>query len=132
MTLAAIGHETFALFIPIVSIMGGIGVAIVAIIMGGRRKELEHKERLIAMEKGMPIPDPPAKRERPAYKRQRTGGLVCTFLGLSLTVAMLVAGGVEAGVWGLPLLAIGVGLLVSSAIEKRENGESGPSQASSL
>jgi hypothetical protein len=81
----------------------------------------------------MPIPDPPAKRERPAYKRQRTGGLVCTFLGLALTLAMSVAGGWEAGVWGLPLVAIGVGLLVSSGIEKRETDQaSGSSQVEVL
>ena len=131
MTLAAIGAETFALMIPIVSVIGGISVAIVAIIMGGRKKELEHKERLLAMEKGLPIPEGPIKRQRPAHKKHRTGGLVCTFLGIALSYAMYVSGGPEAGVWGLPLVAIGLGLLVSSFIERREQSDAGQSVAGS-
>jgi hypothetical protein len=121
MLIGALDADTFALVIPIVSIIGGIAIAIVAIVMGSRKKELEHKERLIAMEKGLPIPESPTRRERPAHKRHRTGGLVCTFLGLALSFAMFVSGGPEAGVWGLPLLGIGVGLLMSSTIERRED-----------
>jgi hypothetical protein len=113
--------ETFALAIPIISIIGGVSIAIVGIIMAGRKKELAHRERLIAMEKGLPMPDEPKDESRPAHKRHRTGGLVCVFLGGALTIAMYVSGGEVAGVWGLPLLGVGVGLLVSSYIERKED-----------
>jgi hypothetical protein len=122
--------EVFAIFIPIVSIIGGIAIAIVAIVVAGRKKELEHKERLIAMEKGIPIPDNPEARRllRPAYQKNRTGGLVTLFLGIALSFAMWVAGGAVAGVWGLPMVGIGVGLLVASALERKEEKEGeGPS-----
>ena len=73
-----VGPESLAIFIPIVSIIGGIAVAIVAIVMAGKKKELEHKERLTAMEKGMAIPESPEGKHllRPAYQKNRTGGLV--------------------------------------------------------
>lgn len=128
MTIGALDADVFALVIPIVAILGGITIAIVAVIMGGRKKELEHKERLLAMEKGMPIPEGRDRRDRPAHKRHRTGGLVCACLGISLSFAMYVSGGIEAGVWGLPLVGIGVGLLASSTIERREEESTGPDQ----
>jgi hypothetical protein len=112
--------ETLAVMIPITAVMGGIAIAIVGIIMGARKKELEHKERIIAMEKGMPIPKQPETICRPAYQSNRTGGYVLTLLGVALTIAIWVTAGIEGGIWGLIPLAIGIGLLVSSSIEKRE------------
>jgi hypothetical protein len=112
--------ETLAIMIPITTIIGGIAVAIVAIIMSGRKKELEHKERLIAMEKGVGLPELPIKPERPAYLQNRSAGLVLTFLGIALTIAIWVPAGAEGGVWGLIPLAIGIGLLVSSVLERKE------------
>ena len=112
--------EALAIMIPIVTIIGGIAVAIVAIIMSGRKKELEHKERLTAMEKGVTLPELPLEPKRPAYLQNRSAGLVMTFLGIALTIAIWVPAGAEGGVWGLIPLAIGVGLLVSSVLEKKE------------
>jgi hypothetical protein len=127
MTLGTLGVEQFALLIPIVSILGGITIAIVAIIMASRKKELEHKERIIAMEKGIEIPvnRPEPKQSRPKHRTHRTAGLVTTFVGVALSFAMFVSGGAVAGVWGLPILAVGLGLLVSSLIERKEDGAEG-------
>jgi hypothetical protein len=113
--------DTLAVMIPITAIMGGIAVAIVGIIMGSRRKELEHKERIVAMEKGIAIPEPPKVECRPAYKSNRTGGLVMTLIGIAVTVANWTVAGAKGGVWGFIPLAIGLGLLISSAIEKKED-----------
>jgi hypothetical protein len=112
--------ETLAVMIPIAGVLGGILIAIVAIVLGGRKKELEHKERLLAMEKGIEIPQPTKPEHRPAYQSNRTAGLVMTFLGIAITIANWVVGGTNAGVWGFIPLAIGVGLLVSAAMEKKE------------
>lgn len=112
--------ETLAIMIPIVTIIGGIAVAIVAIIMSGRKKELEHRERLTAMEKGVTLPETSLEPKRPAHLQNRSAGLVMTFLGIALTIAIWVPAGAEGGVWGLIPLAIGIGLLVSSTLEKKE------------
>jgi len=112
--------DTLAVMIPITAIMGGIAVAIVGIIMGARKKELEHKERIIAMEKGIAIPEPPKTECRPTYQSNRSSGFVMTCIGIAITLALWITAGSEGGVWGLIPLAIGVGLLISSTVEKKE------------
>jgi len=112
--------EVFAMTIPLLTIFGGVAIAIVAIMGEGRKKELKHKERLVAMEKGIPIPDDPLKAKRPAHLRNRSGGLVMTLLGLALTIALFAVAGKDGGVWGLLPLAVGIGLLISSALERKE------------
>lgn len=116
--------ETFAISIPVIAIMGGIAIAIVAIFMEGKKKELKHKERLLAMDKGMEIPTEPVEPRRPSYLKNRTGGLVMTLLGIALTIALWTVADATGGVWGLLPLAIGVGLLISSYLEQRESERS--------
>ena len=113
--------ELFAILIPITALMGGIAIAVVAILTGARKKELEHKERLIAMEKGMSIPEPAKPVCRPTYQSNRTSGFVMTMIGIALTIALWVTAGPTGGVWGFIPLAIGIGLLISSALEKKES-----------
>ncbi|HEU4366121.1 MAG TPA: DUF6249 domain-containing protein [Candidatus Krumholzibacteria bacterium] len=112
--------ETIALAIPILFVMGGILVAITAIIMHGRRKDLEHRERLLAMEKGLPIPEPAPVKERPKYSNRRANGLVLTGIGIALTIAMWTQDGADEGVWGLIPLFVGLGLLIAGHLDKRE------------
>lgn len=112
--------EVFAITIPLLSIFGGVAIAIAAIVMGGRKKELVHKERVLAMEKGIDIPIAPSREKRPAHLHNRSAGLVMTLLGLALTIALWAVAGKNGGVWGLIPLAIGIGLLVSAALEKRD------------
>lgn len=112
--------ETFALTIPLLMIFGGVAISIAAIIMSGRKKELVHKERLIAIEKGIDLPAEAKKSKREPYLSNRTGGLVMSLTGLTTTIALWTVTGSVGGVWGLIPLGIGVGLLISSALEKKE------------
>jgi cadmium resistance protein CadD (predicted permease) len=115
-----IGPETIAIFIPIIAVLGGVLIAITAIIVGGRKKDQEHQERLRAMEKGIPLPDPPEKEVKKTYSGRRAGGLVLSGIGLALWIAISTAEGTEEGVWGLIPLFIGVGLLIAAFFDKRE------------
>ncbi len=112
--------ETIALSIPILAVMGGILIAITAIIVGGRRKEFEHRERVLAMEKGLPVPMETPPVERPRYSNRRANGLVLTGIGLALTIAMWMEDGTSTGMWGLIPLFIGIGLLIAGHLDKRE------------
>jgi hypothetical protein len=121
MLFGRIEAETIALSIPILVVMGGILVAITAIVMQARRKDLEHRERILAMEKGLPLPaETPVKQERPRYSARRANGLVLTGIGIALTIAMTVEDGGDTGVWGLIPLFIGVGLLIAAHLDKKE------------
>lgn len=115
--------EVVAISIPILAVCGGVLIAITAIIVGGRKKEQEHRERLVAMEKGIAPPQPAPEVERPKYSSRRANGLVMTGIGLALTIAMTISDDLESGVWGLIPLFIGIGLLIAGNIDKREYDE---------
>ena len=116
-----IGPEVFAMTIPLLSIFGGVTIAIVAIIMSGRKKELIHKERLLAMEKGIDVPVLERKQEKePGYIASRKTGLIMLSLGLALTFALWAVAGKDGGVWGLIPLAIGIGLMVAAHLEQKD------------
>lgn len=113
--------EMVAVFIPIVAVLGGVFIAVTAVVMNGRRKELEHRERILALEKGLPIPSPALERERPKYSGRRTNGFVMAGVGLALTIALSAEEGfADGGVWGLIPLFIGIGLLIAGTMDKRE------------
>lgn len=118
--LGFIDAEVVAVSIPVIAIMGGIALAIVAVIMGGRKKELEHKERILAMEKGLELPPAKVIEKAPKYSGTRTAGFVLLFLGLTLWFAISVAEGFRDGVWGLLPAAIGAGMLVGAHLEKTD------------
>lgn len=120
MLFGRVDAETIALSIPIMAVMGGILIAITAIVMNGRRRDLEHRERLLAMEKGLPMPTEPPVKERPKYSNRRANGLVLTGIGVALTIAMWVEDGADSGVWGLIPLFIGIGLLIAGHLDKAE------------
>lgn len=120
---ANIGPEHIAVMIPIVAILGTFAVVVVAIIVEGRKKDLQHKERLVALEKGLPLPEPPEKESKPVHSIRRAWGLVWLGLGLALTIALAVnpdAADVNAWGWGLIPLFIGVGLIIASVLDKKE------------
>jgi hypothetical protein len=119
-TASFLNTATFAITIPLLCILGGVAISITAIVMAGRKKELKHKERVVAMEKGIEIPAEKREEKRPEYLSNRSGGLVMTFIGIALTIALWATAGKDGGVWGLIPLGIGVGLLISSALEKKE------------
>ncbi|HET6347838.1 MAG TPA: DUF6249 domain-containing protein [Candidatus Krumholzibacteria bacterium] len=115
-----IDADTVALSIPILAVCGGVLIAITAIVVNGRKKEQEHRERLVAMEKGIIPASPAPEAEKPRYSSRRANGLVMTGIGFALTIAMSVADGIDSGVWGLIPLFIGIGLLIAGSIDKRE------------
>lgn len=119
--LGWVDAEVVAVFIPIIGVLGGVFIAVTAIVMNGRRKELEHREHIIAMEKGLPVPAPSVEPERPKYSGRRANGLVMTGIGLALTIALSGEEGfADGGVWGLIPMFIGIGLLIAGSLDKRE------------
>ena len=109
-----------ALLIPILAVIGGIALAIVGIITKSREEELRHKERIVAMEKGMPVPEMPREERRPSFARHRTWGIVLTLLGIALITLKLVSNNYEAMTGGVIVTAIGIGFLLASWFDTRD------------
>jgi hypothetical protein len=132
--------DTIAVFIPIVAIVMGIGIGMLALYLGYRKKrdiyELHHKERMAAIEKGMEVPPLPVEffRDGPDMgKRTPEGrlrsGLVLLFVGLAIAFALSRTAQGQ-WVWGLIPAAVGLANLLSYALgRKKAAGDSTPPDA---
>ena len=114
--------------IPIVAIVGGLVFAAIKEISQGRVRELEVRERIAMIERGMvppPETDPHGFEQRMyavdrmqhthAGTRFRTGGIVVISVGFGLMTLLSSLGATSAGVGvGGFLVILGLGLLVNS------------------
>jgi hypothetical protein len=115
-----ISPEVVAISIPIIFVLGAIAVTITALILDSARKDRKHKERLLAMEKGIELPEEPIKTSPPRYLAMRAWGLVFSFIGLATAIGITAEEGIQHGLWGLMPMSIGVALLVAAFLEKKE------------
>ena len=83
------------LLVPIVAIVMGIGLAMISVMNGYRQRrmliELHHRERLMAIEKGIEVPPPPeglldSRKASPHAALLR--GLIWLFVGVGLMFAL--------------------------------------------
>jgi uncharacterized membrane protein HdeD (DUF308 family) len=116
--------EKIALMIPILAIMLGVAIAIIAIVTSHREKqkrvELRHRERLAAIEKGIESPPDP----EPEAGVKKTGslktGLTGIFVGVVLYFALVQTGNADAALFGLLPAAFGIASLISYFVESRK------------
>ena len=116
--------------IPIVAIIGGISVAIVNSIGRARIRELEIRERIAMIERGM-VPSPEAdpsgfekrmhvvervqQRHGGAASKYRSGGIMVMSVGFGLMLLIMFSGAEREGIGvGGFLVIIGAGLLINS------------------
>ena len=101
--------------IPIFAIGSVFGTAliitIVALIVGYRTRAMQHRERLAAIEKGLPVPDLEAKEPGGRNASLKTA-IILIFVGVGLAGALYVMAGLEIAVWGAFVAFIGLGHLV--------------------
>ena len=115
--------------IPIVAIAGGILAGIVATVTRGRVREMEIRERIAMIERGM-VPPPESDPETFEHRlhsmqvhqrghvapRYRSAGVILIAVGLGLAVLMTFAGGVPReglGVGGF-IVILGLGFFINS------------------
>lgn len=90
-----------------------------------RRMEIVHQERLVAMEKGFPLPELPSEPQKapPDPREMLIHGLAWVAMGLGGMLALGLTGMHANGtpLWPLPmpLLLLGVGLVVVHALSGR-------------
>jgi len=115
--------------IPIVAIAGGILAGIVATVTRARVRELEIRERIAMIERGM-VPPPesdPAEFDRRMHSmeriqqghrapRHRSAGVILVSVGLGMIVLLTYAGGVPREALGIGgfIVILGLGFFVNS------------------
>lgn len=106
--------------IPAMVLICGVAIVITAIIVNGNQKELKHRERIIALEKGLELPREEKRKKRPRYLVMRAWGFVIFLTSIGLIVALLGVHGMSGGLWGLMPLGLGAGLLIAAYLEQKE------------
>lgn len=108
--------------IPIIAIITvfGVGLGIVYILasFARHRRELQNKEILAAIEKGIDVPLP-----KPRERDYRKSGYIWTSVGVALVIALGVAVKWTVAVWGLLPLAVGVAYLLIHRAESKAKKE---------
>lgn len=88
-----------------------------------RRLEIVHQERMVAMEKGIPLPELPldSQTKKPGDPRAPLlHGVVWTALGFGGVIALfLIPNGVPLWPLPLPLMFLGVGLMLYYALASK-------------
>jgi hypothetical protein len=120
-------------FIPIIAILAGVGVAIAAMLTAHRqrlqRTELRHRERLAAIEKGFELPPDPPDVDPKAGDDARflRHGLVLVAIGVTVTAAMFQIPDKDVPyLFGFIPAAIGIAYLVYYAIRTRSAANGTP------
>jgi hypothetical protein len=140
--------ESMAALIPIVAIVGGITVAVVSVISRARVREMEIKERIAMIERGL-VPAPEVDPRgfdramnrlerheiRGRYRgndvaggRHRRAGVSLMGVGFGLMVLIAFAGenpSTAVGVGGF-LVVMGLAFFINSLIDTRTEGSSAP------
>ena len=119
--------EQMALLIPILMIVLGLAVAVVAIVASHREKlkrvELRHRERIAAIEKGIelaPDPDPESELKKSGSLKS---GLSALLIGVVLYFALDRVADDDIALFGLIPAAFGIANLVSWFVESRRNSQ---------
>ena len=112
-------------FIPIIAIVMGIGIGMLSLWLDYQKKarlfELNHKERLFALERGIELPPLPAdffkngsQKDEPSDPRASSlrWGLMWLLLGAALAVAIGFNNTMEEATWALLPVAVGSAQLI--------------------
>ena len=120
-------------FIPIIAILAGVGVAIVGMLAAHRqrlqRAELRHRERLAAIKKGFELPpDPPDVDSRAGDdSRFLRHGLVLVAIGVTVTAAMFQIPDKDVPyLFGFIPAAIGIAYLIYYVVRTRRAASGTP------
>jgi Domain of unknown function (DUF6249) len=115
--------ELLALFIPIITIVLGVAIAIVWIVTAHRQKvqrfEMRHRERMAAIDKGLDLPADPVEPETVKKTGGLRSGLAGLLVGIVLYLALRAVADEDVALFGLIPAAVGLANLVSYFIEDR-------------
>lgn len=125
--------DVIGVFIPIVAIVMGIGIGMLAIWTDHKRKaqllEQYHKERVVALEKGLPLPELDSRlvalddSQQPTAARAFRNGIMMLLIGIVLYFALDALIEERVALFGLIPAAIGIANLAYGVMLQRKEKE---------
>lgn len=126
--------DIIGVFIPIIAIVMGIGIGMLSIWTEHKRKaqllEQFHRERVLALEKGLPLPEMDRRlvalddQEPPTAARAYRNGIMLLLIGIILYFGLEELLGSKFSLFGLVPAAIGIAnLLYGVMLQRKENSE---------
>ncbi|MBK6597971.1 MAG: hypothetical protein IPG25_08815 [Proteobacteria bacterium] len=128
-------EDQIAVLIPIVAIVFGVSAGMLGTWLSYRRKQqvLEqfHKERMAALDRGLPLPDVPGNllgdNDVPTPARVLRNGVMLTLIGVVLYFALAQVANSDVALFGLIPAAIGVAnLLYAWMLARRDKTDAAP------
>lgn len=112
-----------AMMIGFTFVMGSIIVVLLIVISAFRnrraRAEMLHRERMLALEKGLPIPSDYLESQK--KRRPFVAGLIWAGIGLGSVLWGLIDSESDANAWGLIPFFVGIALLIGDWLSQRRN-----------
>jgi hypothetical protein len=110
-------------WIPIVAIIMSFGMVIAVVVTAlyydYRKRYLQNKEIIAAIEKGIDVPLPKVERRERDYRRL---GIIWTLVGIAFTIAIWVSSHtIEGAIWGLLPVALGIAFLSIAFFSKKDD-----------
>ncbi len=104
--------------IPIIFLILGTIIAISALKHRAKRTQLEHEERMLALEKGASLPEPviPEAKQRNPY----LWAFILIAFGLALGFGFLLDGDQQFLIWGMIFFLVGWAILAAHLFYRRE------------
>lgn len=134
--------DVIGTFIPIVAIVMGIGIGMLSIWTDHKRKaqllEQAHKERVVALEKGLPLPELDPRlvaiedSQPPTSARAYRNGVMLLLIGIILFFALDQLVPERISLFGLIPAAIGVANLLYGVLLQRKENEDKAQRSSGL
>lgn len=117
--------DILAMMIGLVAVLGTFVVVIVIVLaaLRGRRNRTEmlHRERMLALEKGLPVP---MDLDSPRHRRPYVVGLIWAGIGLGIVIWGAIEGESDLNAWGLIPFFVGVALLIGDYVASRRERKS--------
>jgi hypothetical protein len=111
----------FGTMLPILGVLFIFILSSIAIKNQMKRHENLHEERMMALEKGLPLPEiyRPEFQAKKFFIGNLHAGIICLTIGLGTAIALGIVAGPEHAVWGGIIFVLGVGFIISAFIIRR-------------
>ncbi len=108
------------ILVPFFALAVPVAIVLIVHVFDSKHKERIHKERMLAMEKGIEVPKFEERSKTPGHIQARNAGIIITALGLGAFVPAYVNAGWKPALGTLVIILLGLAFLAISVLSKKD------------